>query len=388
MAVEIIIPHVGETTRRVKINRWLKQEGDFVRKNEPILEIETDKANLVIESFGEGILDSILVPAGEEANAMQVVGLLRGEGEQPVQRPATASPATESVQVPPASPRPRQAGGRNISPRARRLAAEHGLNPDTIEGSGPDGLITVEDVEKAAQTAKGAGSLGAAETLPLTRMREAIAQRMVQSKTTIPHFYVATQVNMEHAVALRDALAAGLAPNQARPTFTHLLVRAIALAARQHPGVNATFTERGVVRHGEVNVGIAVELPDGLVVPVVKKADDKGVDRIAAEAADLVARARKGGLRGDELTGGTITLSNLKGYDVEMFAAIINPPESVIIAAGDIAPRPVVVDGAVVAKPTMHIVGSGDHRVLDGAALARFLQTVKQLLENPYRLLV
>jgi len=394
---EIIVPHVGETTTRVKILQWFKAEGEAVSKGEPLLEVETDKSVLTIEAYADGVLDTIIVPEGEEADALQVIGLLssadtglkvEAEAEAPPAKTKAAEPTAAKA---PSATRPvgRKRGGRQpISPMARKLAAKQGIDLSDIEGSGPGGMITADDVQRALEAAEGPPETVATGTaVELSRMRRTIGQRMVHSKTTIPHFYVASRVDMSEAAKLREELLPTIEQETGvRLSYTHLMAKALALAVMEFPVVNASFAEDKLIQHEQVNVGIAVALENGLIVPVLKDVARKSLAQIASEATGLVRRARESKLTADDLQGGTITLTNLGGADVEFFAAIINPPEAAIVASGEVAPRPAVVDGEIVVRPTVMLVASGDHRVLDGTTLARFLKAMKDLLERPSEL--
>lgn len=397
MKAEVIVPHVGETTTRVKILQWFKVEGEPVSKGEPLLEVETDKSVLTIEAYADGVLDTIIVPAGEEADALQVIGLLSSadtglaiEAEATLAGKAPDTRAEPAAKVPSTTitARPERAGRQPVSPVARKLAAKHGLELSDIEGSGPGGMVTADDVQRALEAAQQRSeTAGTERAVALSRMRRTIGQRMLHSKTTIPHFYVASRVDMHEAAKLREGLLPTLeAENDVRLSYTHLMVKALALAAMQFPVVNSSYAEDKLVQHDQVNVGIAVALEDGLIVPVLKDAARKSLAQIATEATGLVRRARESRLTPDDVQGGTITLTNLGGADVEFFAAIVNPPECVIVASGEVAPRPTVVDGEIVVRPTVMLVASGDHRVLDGTTLARFLKAMKDLLQSPSEL--
>jgi pyruvate dehydrogenase E2 component (dihydrolipoamide acetyltransferase) len=395
---EIIVPHVGETTTQVKILQWFKSEGDAVAKGEPLLEVETDKSVLTIEAYADGVLDSIIVPAGEEADSLQVIGLLESaDAGLKVETEAAAAAAKALEERPqPAEPAPRareaaprRKGRRQpVSPVARKLAAKHGIDLSGIEGSGRGGMITADDVQQALDAAQALGAPAVpGEAVELSRMRQTIGRRMLHSKTTIPHFYVASCVDMSAAASLREELLPSIEEQSGvRLSYTHLMVNALALAATQFPTVNASYADDKLVLHDQVNVGIAVALENGLIAPVLRDAASKSLAQIAPEAAGLVRRARENKLTAEDVQGGTITLTNLGGADVEFFAAIINPPESVIVASGEVAPRPAVVDGEIVVRPMVTLVASGDHRVLDGTTLARFLQSMKALLERPSEL--
>lgn len=405
MTANIIIPHVGETTSRVVITRWLKEVGDPVTKGDPLLEVETDKVTLTIEAYTSGVLEQIVVGDGEEADAMQVVGVIRAEGEvvplnnpQPV--PQAEAPRAEAEEVPAPADRPKSAAGRaNVSPLARRMAAAHGIDLSGVAGSGPDGLVTADDVralieakDQAAPPAPQSEPVPPAapdgEGKPLSNMRQAIAALTVKSVSTIPHFYMGVQIRMKEALRLRESLLEAYEKRyQVRLSPNHLLIKALALAAQAVPAVNATYADGLVTRHRDVNVGLAVALEDGLVVPVLKRAQEKSLAEIARESASLVQRARSSGLTAEDYSSSTVTLSNLGKTEVDFFTAIIRPPEVMILAVGNIAPRPVVQNDRVLAEPTMYAVASADHRVIDGKVLAEFLTEFKHILENPYILL-
>ena len=336
-------------------------------------------------------------PEGEEADALQVIGLLESTdtGLQ-VEAEATAAGKTKGATAKPGALAPhaassaqrRKSARQPVSPVARKLAAKHGIDLSDIEGRGPGGMITADDVQAAIETGQQPQAAVVADTtVGLSRMRRTIGQRMQHSKTTVPHFYVATSVDMGEAAKLREELLPTIeAQDGVRLSYTHLMVKALALAAKRFPVINASYAEYELVQHSQVNVGIAVALEDGLIVPVLKNPAAKSLTLIAREASGLVRRARENRLTVEDMQGGTITLTNLGGADVEFFAAIINPPESVIVASGEVAPRPVVIDGGIFVRPTVTLVASGDHRVLDGVALARFLKAMKDLLESPSEL--
>lgn len=391
---DIIIPHVGETTTKVRILRWLFEPGEPVDKGEPLLEVETDKATLEIEAYEEGVLQEILVPEGEEADAMQVVGILQVEGEEaaaPAEAGLSASASARGEQVStiqtartdqsvgPSHAEPTRASRRPASPLARRLAAEHEIDLSALAGTGPDGMISADDVRAAIDEAV-PDRKGGAE---LSRIQRAVATRMETSKRTIPHFYVACQIDMSEAKRLREELNRAR-EDATRISYTHLMIRAIALALQEHPRLNATFVDDQLHVAEAVHLGLAVALEEGLIVPVLKDAQEKGLDQIAAEAERLVERARAGKLAASEMGEGTITLSNLGGVDVEFFAAIVNPPQTTIVATGEVSNRPVAIDESQIeVRPTLYVVASGDHRVTDGLRLGAFLQKLKSLLEDP-----
>jgi pyruvate dehydrogenase E2 component (dihydrolipoamide acetyltransferase) len=431
MITKVIMPKLSEAMETGKVVKWLKKEGDPVKGGDVIAEIETDKANVEIEAFGSGVLRRIVVGDGGQVPVGTLIAVIADPAEDiaavaavpaapppsapapaaappaptpaaapPLPAPETYRPQAATTRVIPLTPEP--AGGPaaaaarlKVSPLARKIAGQAGLDLRAVQGSGPGGRIVRRDVEAAL--AAGAPAAAAArpaegrpegeyEDLPLTPMRAAIARQMPLSKAPVPHFYVTSEVAMDRAWELRGQLNA--LEGQPRVSVTDLVVRACALALGRHPSLNASFQGQHIRRHRRVHLGIAVALEDGLITPVLRDCDAKPLARIAAEARDLAERARAGRLRVQELSGATFTVSNLGMFDVEEFAAIINPPEGAILAVGAVRQAPVVVDGQLAVGRRMKLTVSCDHRVTDGAAGARFLQDVKRLLEEPLRLLV
>ncbi|MGE5313665.1 MAG: dihydrolipoamide acetyltransferase family protein, partial [Acidobacteriota bacterium] len=299
---------------------------------------------------------------------------------------------------PQAAPTPAEAAGRvKISPLARKLADEKMIDLSRLKGSGPGGRIVKRDIEEYAPAAEPAAAeptaqakaasrpspafvSGETREVPLSLMRKTIAKRLVESKTTAPHFYLTVDVDMKPAADFRAALNA---PGEVKISFNDIVVKACALALRQHPEVNASFTPEKILLHGAIHVGVAVAIEDGLITPVIRNADMKGLGQISAETKEMAGRAREKKLKPEEFTGGTFTVSNLGMYGIESFSAIINPPEGAILAVGAIADVPVVEDGRLTIGSRMKLTLSVDHRVVDGAAGARFLQTLRKYLEHP-----
>jgi pyruvate dehydrogenase E2 component (dihydrolipoamide acetyltransferase) len=284
-----------------------------------------------------------------------------------------------------------QASGKaKISPLARKLAAEKKIDLSQLTGSGPGGRIVKRDIESfvpaaaptAAAVPQAPRPIAAGETkeIPLSLMRKTIAKRLVESKVTAPHFYLTVEADMKPVVAFRTSINA---TGDVKISFNDIIVKAAALALRKHPDVNATYTPEKIIQYGAVHVGVAVAIDDGLITPVIRNTDQKGLAVISAETKELAGRAREKKLKPEEFSGGTFTISNLGMYDVENFAAIINPPEGAILAVGSIVEKPVVEDGAIVIGHRMKMTLSCDHRVVDGAAGARFMQTLKKYLEHP-----
>jgi pyruvate dehydrogenase E2 component (dihydrolipoamide acetyltransferase) len=395
---EVIMPKMGDAMTEGRILTWKKQPGDAVTKGEPLAEIETDKVNVDLESEADGTLAQILVPAGEVAAVGAPIAMIAAPGEA-VPAPAASPPKGEPGPIAaPASAKKKEpvvatapGGAVRASPLARRLADRHGITLGSITGTGPDGRITKEDVEAAiasgrpteAKTVPAAPSAGAASRdVPLTRIRQTIARRMTESKQSAPHIYITVSIEMDAALALRGQMNDG-ADESAKISVNDMVVRATALALVMFPALNASFAEQMIRQHGEINISIGVALPEGLIAPTLYHCDRKNLWEIAADARALAERARTGRMRAEDLTGGTFTISNLGMFGVEVFSAIINPPQASILAVGAATPQAVVRDGQVVAATVMQATCSADHRVTDGAEVARFLAEVKRLLENP-----
>ena len=454
MAVtKVQMPKLSEAMESGKIIKWLKKEGDPIQSGDILAEVETDKADVEMEAFGNGILRKILVAAGEKAAVGTLIGVIADANDDiagvvgqatTAPPPAAAAPAASSEEsrrpaaVPPhprredhaerspspsrgpeaparpvapapATGRPQPApapvvgaggdgGGRvKASPLARKIAAQSGVDLKLVQGSGPGGRIVRRDVEAAgsapAATASAAAPQRAApqpgvefEDVALTSMRAAIAKRMPLSKAPVPHFYVTSEIAMDAAWELREQLN-GL-EGQPKISVNDLVVRACALALLQHPGINASFQGESIRVFHRVHMGIAVALEEGLITPVLRDAHAKSLAQIAGESRDLAERARQRKLRTQELSGATFSISNLGMFDVADFSAIINPPEGAILAVGSVRKVPVVTESGLGVGRRMAVTLSCDHRVMDGAMGARFLQDVKRLLEEPLRLLV
>jgi pyruvate dehydrogenase E2 component (dihydrolipoamide acetyltransferase) len=455
MAVtKVQMPKLSEAMESGKIIKWLKKEGDQIQSGDILAEVETDKADVEMEAFGNGILRKILVPAGEKAVVGALIGVIADPNEDigsvvgqagatPTPTPAPAAAASEESRRPAAVPpqprredhaerspspsrgpdaparptapaqpagRPQPAappahvtaggdgGGRvKASPLARKIAAQSGVDLKLVQGSGPGGRIVRRDVEAAGSAPAVTAGAAAPQRVPaqpgaefedvaLTTMRAAIAKRMPLSKAPVPHFYVTSEIAMDAAWELREQLN-GL-EGQPKISLNDLVVRACALALLQHPGVNASFQGESIRVFHRVHMGIAVALEEGLITPVLRDAHAKSLAQLAAEGRDLAERARQRKLRAQELSGATFSISNLGMFDVADFSAIINPPEGAILAVGSVRKIPVVTDSGLGVGRRMAVTLSCDHRVMDGAMGARFLQDVKRLLEEPLRLLV
>ena len=407
----IKMPKMGDTMNEGTIVTWIKKEGDMVKEGDVIAEIETEKAAIEIEAFETGVLTKILVHEGETVPVGAPIAQIGDDAGQPASAEAlpaaseSASPtAPAPMKAPPLILPPAPAGDRVMaSPLAKRIAKENVIDLRLIRGTGPGGRIVAEDVEGWIKSRGGkvaskasltpaptsppvpAGDVWAAGK-PASRMRQVIARRLTESKQQVPHFYATVDVNMGPAMELRSQLNARgdefvkLSPND-------LVLKAVADALRSQPAMRVAYGGDVIHTTEHVNVGIAVALPDGLIVPVIRDADAMSLNAIAAEVRSLAERARAGKLLPDDYAGGTFTVSNLGTFGIEHFSAIINPPEPGILAVSAVADVPVVEDGAVTVGTRMKVTLSADHRVVDGAVGARFLQEVKRRLETPLLLL-
>jgi len=429
MAVKVMMPKGSDTMTEGKVLKWLKKEGDAISTGDGVVEIETDKVNMEVEAMGSGVLRKILVavdkvvPVGELlaviAKADEDISALvkaNGAGNAGVKSPesgvrspepgASAQHPAPSTQPPAPSPAP-EAGGRVLaSPLAKRMAKEMGLEIAQITGTGPNGRIIRQDVERRAALAPApfaaaAGAGGAPSPAPflprrpapsptgpeysdepLSSMRKVIATRLVQSKAPIPHFYLAIEVNMQRAKELRES--ANLLDPGLKLSYNDIILKACAAALRQNPEVNASFQGESIRYHHRVHLGMAVATDGGgLITPVLRNADTKNLAEISSESKELAARARTRKLLPEEYSGSTFSISNLGMMGIDEFSAVINPPEGAILAVGAVAEKPVVVDGRVEVGLRCRLTLSCDHRVVDGATGAKFLQSLKQILENP-----
>src|SRR6266850_4498555 len=385
---KVVMPKLSEQMETGKIIKWLKNEGDRIQAGDILAEVETDKADVEMEAFGGGVLRKILVPAGGKVPVGSLIGVIAEPNEDIAavvsQAGGGAAPAAASL-----------GGGRvKASPLARKIAAQSGVDLKLLQGSGPGGRVVRRDVEAASSASGGARPAMAPavaagvefEDQPLSQIRALIAKRMPLSKAPVPHFYVSSEIAMDRAWALREELNA--LDGQPKISVNDFVIRACALALLGHPGVNASFQGESIRVFYRAHIGVAVALEDGLITPVLRDAHAKGLAQIAVEARDLAERARHRKLRASEMTGATFSISNLGMLDVTEFSAIINPPEGAILAAGAVRKVPVVTDDGLGVGRRMMLTLSCDHRVMDGAMGARFLQDVKRLLEEPLRLLV
>jgi pyruvate dehydrogenase E2 component (dihydrolipoamide acetyltransferase) len=415
MATAVLLPALSPTMKEGKITRWLKKEGDKISSGTAIAECETDKSNLEIEAYDDGVLLKILVAEGGLAPVGSPIAYIGKPGEKveaaPAAAPVAAAPAPAPAAAAPkpapilaAAPKPAplttavETNGRvRASPLAKAIAKDQGVDLARVAGSGPSGRIVKRDVEQAAQagplTAKGPatkafpraarGARPEPEAIPLTQMRKVIAQRLGEVKPGVPHFYLTVEVEMDEAMGVKDQAKA----LETKVSVNDVIVKAAAVALRRFPRLNQQFADDRILQLQTVDVGVAVAIEEGLITPVVRDADQKGLAEISAEVKDLADRARRKALKPEEYSGGSITVSNLGMFGIDSFVAIINPPHAAILAVGAVAPKAVVRDGQIVMRQMMSVTLSGDHRVIDGAVGAQYLQVFKGILEHPLRML-
>ena len=423
MADELVMPRLSDTMERGTIARWIKQEGDAFKNGDVLAEIETDKALMELSAYDDGVILKILVPDGGEAELGAPIAITGVAGEEvpaellaapaaTVVEPTPESPSESSEAAPATTPAVAAAPSSTevrASPIARKLASENGIDLRVLagKGSGPEGRIVKVDVERLVGKVAPAGGAAPfpatgptpapAKSVPTalagevriekpSSMLKAIAQRMGESNGPIPHFYVESKIDMEKALELRKDLNGALA-GEAKVSVTDMIIRACALALMDNPDVHRSWVAEGLAYHSHANVGIAVALDEGLIVPVVKHADELSLVEIAKSSQDLAERARAGRLLQAEIEGGTFTVSNLGMFGVTRFMAIINPPEPAILAVGATVDTPVVRDGEVVVRPIMTVTLSCDHRATSGAGGAQLLQSLKRYLEQPVLLM-
>ncbi len=404
MAVEVKLPRLGQGMESGTIVRWLKSEGDAVAKGEPLYELDTDKVTQEVEAEADGVLLSIVVADGEVdvgttvaiigAPDEDVSGLVTravgGDGGVPAAAPVVAAPvvAAPVVAVPVPSEEAREEREERVkaSPLARRIARERGIDLSIVTGTGPEGRVVAEDVEQAAVApavpAARAPAPAEIEVVQLTSIRRTIARRLTEAWEA-PVFQLTVTADATELDGTRERMLELLGESDVKPTVNDVLTRLVAAALTRHRAVNALFIEGEIHRYPSANVGIAVATPNGLVVPVVRDANRKSVQEIAAARADLVSRAREGKLQFADLEEGTFTISNLGMYGIDQFVAVLNPPQVAILAVGSIEERPLVVEGGLEIAPTMTMTLTCDHRAIDGSEGAEFLRTVKTLVEAP-----
>src|SRR4051812_14076050 len=446
MATNILMPALSPTMEEGKLAKWLVKEGDTVKSGTILAEIETDKATMEFEAVDEGKIGKILVPEGSEGVKVNApIAVLLEEGEKLGDLPAVAPPkhdipnamkdigaavkaesGAKAAASAPAAPgdgaaqQTKSDGGRIFaSPLARRIAGQKGIDLSALNGSGPRGRIVKADVENAkpgaakpaaagAPAAAGGGGIpgvtplpdarllylaGSYEEIPHDNMRKAIAKRLTSAKTLIPHYYLTVDCNLDALMAVREKMNAAAPKSKDKgPTYklsvNDFIVKASAMALMKHPDVNASWTDTAILRHKDADVGVAVALDFGLITPIVFKAQTKGLVQISGEIKSLAARAKEKKLKPNEYEGGGFSVSNLGMYGIKNFTSIINPPQSCIIAVGAGEERPVVRNGKIEISTVMTVTMSADHRVVDGGTGAKFLQTLKQFIEEPASMLL
>lgn len=411
MAEIIRMPRLSDTMEEGNIVAWLKKVGDTVKSGDILAEVETDKATMELESYFNGILlyvgvesgpvpvDGIIAIIGKQGEDFQSL-LNNAAAPTPAAAPAqsatptetTTAPASVKPEMPAAAPAVESSAEARVkaSPLARAMAEKAGVDINQVKGSGDHGRIIKKDIESFVENPTPVAVTQAPVVLPsgeipVTQMRKVIAKRLGESKFTAPHFYLTMEIDMEVAMAARTAINAD---GDVKISFNDFVVKACAAALKKHPMINASWLGDKIAIHNVVNIGVAVAVPDGLLVPVVNNADMKSLSQINAEVKELAKKAKDKKLQPQEMTGNTFTISNLGMFDIEEFTAIINPPDACILAVGSIIEKPVVKNGAIVVGHTMKVTLSCDHRVVDGATGAQFLQTLKSILENPVKMLV
>ena len=432
MPINVLMPALSPTMTEGKIARWLKAEGDTVKSGQVLCEIETDKATMEVEAVDEGVLAKILVPGGAEGVKVNaVIALIAGEGEDAKAvaaggpaasaAPKAAAPAAAPASAPAAAPAAASApaasssGSRVVaSPLAKRMADQAGLDLSKIAGSGPGGRIVKHDVEaavsggggakRAAPAAASAGApapvavssaalaaIGPHKLVPLSTMRKVIARRLTESKQQVPHFYLTVDCEIDRLLAGRASLNARSpekGPNAFKLSVNDFVIKAVAAALRQVPNANASYSDDGMLLWDNVDISVAVAIPGGLITPIIRNADKKGLVEISNTMKDLAVRAKDGKLKPEEFQGGTFSISNLGMFGIKDFAAVINPPQGCILAVGAGEQRAVVKNGALAVATVMSVTLSVDHRVVDGSVGAEFLAAFKKIVEDPLAMLL
>jgi pyruvate dehydrogenase E2 component (dihydrolipoamide acetyltransferase) len=419
MATNILMPALSPTMTEGTLSRWLKKEGEDVRAGDVIAEIETDKATMEVEAVDEGVLGKILVADGTEGvKVNEPIAILVDQGEAvPAAAPATAKPAAAppkpEAKAEPPKPAPQSGNGHDeggerifVSPLARRMARQSGIDLATLKGSGPNGRIVKLDIEAvlqkgtppapqpaaAAPAARPSAPIAAPHKLvPHSSVRRVIARRLTEAKSTIPHFYVSMDVEIDALIRLMNELnekSPKDGPDVYLITINDLVIKASAATLRRVPTVNAGWTDDGMALFDDVDISVAVAIPDGLITPIIRKADQKGLATISREMKDLAGRARSGKLKPEEFQGGGFSISNMGMFGVTEFAAIINPPQAAILAVAAGQKRPVVKNDSLSIATVMTCTLSVDHRVVDGALGARWLREFKRIVEDPLSLLL
>lgn len=406
MAETVTMPKLGFDMAEGVLVRWVKKENEKVTKGEVLAEIETDKATVEVESPYTGVVAKHLVEQGTSVPVGDPIAVVTAEGEKySGETPSVAATPEPEKQAEPSPEKPQEVQKAKpeiptsvtASPLAKRIAREQKIDLSAIKGSGPNGRIVRKDVEAAL--AGSAGALDAVpfrplvtiqsdfkpgedERIPMNKLRSAISRRMVEAKQNVPHFYVTHQVLADRMMELRQQYNSVAAEDQ-KLSVNDFILKAVALALRKFPNINASISGTDIIRHGNIHIGVAVAVEGGLLTIVVKHADQKNIQQISAEVKEMAARVRQGKVKPDDIEGSTFSISNLGMYDVENFAAIINPPEAAILAVGSVHKAPVVVDDEIMISNILKVTISADHRVTDGVEAAQFLQEVARFIENP-----
>ena len=441
MPTNILMPALSPTMEKGNLAKWLKKEGDTIKSGDVIAEIETDKATMEVEAVDEGVLAKILVPEGSEDVAVNTpIAVIAGEGEDasaaaapalsaaPAPKPAAAAPAAAPAAASPAPAAPKAASGDRVfsSPLARRIAKDAGLDLSAIKGTGPHGRVVERDVKAAivgggakpaaasvatsapaaapapaaaapqgmsGDTVRKLFEAGSFEEIPHDNMRKTIARRLTEAKSTIPHFYLSIDCDLGALLKLREEIN-GTAPKDkdGKPAFkvsvNDFIIKALALALRDVPDANVSWTDTAMLKHRHCDVGVAVSIPGGLITPVIRKAETKTLSAISNEMKDYAARAKARKLKPEEYQGGSSAVSNLGMFGIKNFSAVINPPHATILAVGAGEKRVVVKDGAPAVADMMSVTLSTDHRAVDGALGAQLLAAFRSYIENPMSMLV
>ena len=410
MAIDILMPALSPTMTEGKLARWLKNEGDTVSAGDVIAEIETDKATMEVEAVDEGILGRILVQEGVEGVAVNTpIAILVEEGEDvpaasSSQAPASVAPADAPaalVNAPPPVTKAAVTADTSerifVSPLAKRMAKERGIALASLNGTGPNGRILKRDVEQGGQPATTAPKATPAAPVanedsvtrvPNSTMRKVIARRLTESKTQVPHFYVSVDIELDALLALRSKLNATAEDNSFKLSVNDMMIKAVGLALKKVQGLNVQFTDSEMLHFDNVDISMAVSIPDGLITPIIRNADQKSLREISREAKDLAKRARAGKLKPEEFQGGTFSISNMGMFGVRDFAAIINPPQAGILAIASGEKRAVVRGDQLAIATVMTATLSVDHRAVDGALGAQWLNALRDIVQNPYTLVV
>jgi len=380
LVTKILMPRLSLTMKEGTVIEWFKKEGDIVKKGEPLVEVLSEKATYEVEAPASGVLRKILASEGTDVPVAGTLGIITAPDEElPEIEVAAAAPrieAEEAVAAPERKPIERIKERVIASPAAKRLAREHGIDLTQFRGSGPEGRIVEEDVQSLIEEVEVMPRVR--EVIPLTGIKKTAAERVSLSARTAPQSTITMEVDMSNTVKLRERV---------HVSYTDMLVKAVAKALAEHPIMNSTLENEKIKIFADINVGVAVATERGLIVPVIHNADRKTLEEIASVSRELIEKTKQGRLTKEELTGGTFTITNLGMYEVDVFTPIVNPPETAILGVGRVVERPVVVDKQMVVRPVMQLSLTFDHRVVDGAPAAKFLQKVKQVMENPNALL-